>query len=193
MTINDYVEEVYYKNTLMLSYNPLQTIALASEILQKVGSNRRKFENECRKIKDKLLHLGKIYSAKIEDEKFYEKLILGEDFKGRTVLKIITQNGFEPLMDEHDPKAENLMLTIWKGKESTKCDGNILGYSNLVHNLATSVKKGGTSGGFFAVTTNFFEPNFKVDYQIQYRYRSKDISFYFSKEFVCALAMLILF
>lgn len=66
---------------------------------------------------------------------------MGVDFKDRTVLKTITMNSFEPLMDENDPKAENLMLMIWHGKEATKCDGNIYGYSNLVHILFSKAKK----------------------------------------------------
>lgn len=44
-------------------------------------------------------------------------------------------------MDEEDPKAENLMLKIWNGKESTKCDGNILGYSSLSHIIWSTKKK----------------------------------------------------
>jgi hypothetical protein len=43
---------------------------------------------------------------------------MGTDFKGRTVLKTITLNDFEDLMDEEDPKAENIMLMIWHGKEA---------------------------------------------------------------------------
>ncbi len=82
-----------------------------------------------------------MYSLKIEDEKFYERLITGLDFKGRSVLKIITENQYEPLMYEKDPKAENLMLMIWHGKEATMCDGNIYGYSNLAHILMTKAKK----------------------------------------------------
>ena len=139
--INDYVEENYDKNRLLLSPNPLMSIALAAEILNKIANSRRKFENECFKIKGQLLELGKMYSSKIEDEKYYEKLIMGEDFKSRTVLKTITQNTFEPLMDENDPKAENLMLMIWHGKEATRCDGNIYGYSNISHILMTKAKK----------------------------------------------------
>lgn len=45
--INDYVEENYDKNRLLLSPNPLMSIALACELLKNVGRNRRKFENEC--------------------------------------------------------------------------------------------------------------------------------------------------
>ena len=71
--------------------------------------------------------------SKITDEKNYEELILDVDFKERAVLKIICQNSFERLMDEKDPKAENLMSKIWKGKEATNCDGNIFGYSCLTN------------------------------------------------------------
>jgi hypothetical protein len=82
-----------------------------------------------------------MYSSKIQDEKYFEKLITQVDFKGRSVLKIITINNFESLMDEDDPKAENLMLMIWHGKEATRCDGNVYGYSNFCHILATKAKK----------------------------------------------------
>lgn len=50
--INDYVEENYDKNRLLLSPNPLMSIALAAEILNKVANSRRKFENECNKIQN---------------------------------------------------------------------------------------------------------------------------------------------
>ena len=66
---------------------------------------------------------------------------MGEDFKGRTVLKTITLNSFEDLMDEFDPKAENIMVMIWHGKEAIQCDGNIYGYSNLSHFIMTKSKK----------------------------------------------------
>lgn len=139
--INDYVEESYDKNRLLLSPNPIMTIALAAEILGKIKKARRKFDNECNMISTELQELGRIYSSKIEDEGFYESLILGFDFQHRTVLKTITLNNFEPLMDENDPKAENLMLIIWDGKEAAKCDGNIYGYSNLAHIIMTRAKK----------------------------------------------------
>jgi hypothetical protein len=41
--------------------------------------------------------------------------------------------------------------------------------------------------------SNSFDANFNVDYSFQYRYRSKAISFFFQKEFACALAMLVIF
>jgi hypothetical protein len=49
--INDYVEENYDKNRLLLSPNPLMSIALAAEILGNIALSRRKYENECEKIR----------------------------------------------------------------------------------------------------------------------------------------------
>lgn len=82
-------------------------------------------------------------------------------------MKIITQNNFEPLMDEKDPKAENLMNKLWKGKEATNCDGTIFGYSSLTNVVFKPYKKlnqGGKRSTFFDVASNSFEPNFRVDY-----------------------------
>jgi hypothetical protein len=50
--INDYVDDDYDKNRLLLSPNPLMSISLAAEILNKIASSRRKFENECNKIQN---------------------------------------------------------------------------------------------------------------------------------------------
>ena len=91
-TLNEYIEDPYDKNKMLLSPNPLMTIALASEIIDSIKRVRRKFENECNRVRDNLLELGKMYSLKIEDDSFYESLIRAVDFKNRSVLKIITEN-----------------------------------------------------------------------------------------------------
>mmetsp|Transcript_23331 Transcript_23331/g.22967 ORF Transcript_23331/g.22967 Transcript_23331/m.22967 type:complete len:135 (-) Transcript_23331:205-609(-) len=51
-SFKNYLEDQYYDNRLLLSYNPLLTIALSLEILKKVANSRRKFENECMKISE---------------------------------------------------------------------------------------------------------------------------------------------
>lgn len=111
--INDYSEDVYYKNKLLLCANPLQAIALASEILDTIAKSRRKFENLCSQVKKKILNLGRKYVDKVIDEGQYERLIMTEDFKGRSVLKIIIERHLFELMQESDPKAENLMIKIY--------------------------------------------------------------------------------
>lgn len=82
-----------------------------------------------------------MYSKKIEDEGYYERIIMSKDFTDRSIIKIITQNSFEPLMDEKDPKAERVMMMLWMGKEAAHCDGDIYGYSNMVHVIFSKAKK----------------------------------------------------
>ena len=60
------------------------------------------------------------YSSQIDDEDYYGELITDTDFKGRSLLKVITDLEFEPLKDEMDPKAENIMMSIHQGKKTTR-------------------------------------------------------------------------
>ena len=186
--LDEYEGNPLEENRLLLSYNPIMSICLAAEILTKIGMSRRKFENQCKRIKTSLLELGGMYSIKIEDENFYGNLINDIDFKGRTILKIIWEKSFGLLMDENDPKAENVMLRIWFGDEATKWDGILNGYSSLTHILKSSTKK--LTGSFVKIISNYFQPNFKVDYSFQYRYRSKAVSFFFNKEFYSSIITL---
>jgi len=48
--INNYVDDKYNKNTLLLSPNPMMSIALACELLNKIAEARRKFDRECYQI-----------------------------------------------------------------------------------------------------------------------------------------------
>jgi len=45
--INNYVDDKYNQNTLLLSPNPLMSIALACELLNKIADARRKYDREC--------------------------------------------------------------------------------------------------------------------------------------------------
>lgn len=67
-------------------------------------------------------------------------------------------------MSEEDPKAENLMFKLWVGKEATRCDGNLFGYSSMAHVITTKAKKAGGKASFFSMISNHFEVNFTVDY-----------------------------
>lgn len=97
-------------------------------------------------------------------------------------------------MEEEDPKAENIIGMLWDGIESTKCDGNIYGYSSLLHILTTATTILQSDDTFMQKITNFFEANYEhVDYNIQYRFRSKSIAFFFYKEVILAFAMVVIF
>ena len=59
------------------------------------------------------MNLGKMFLSKVEDEKYFESLMLDRDFKDRPIIKIITENYFESLLHEEDPKGENLLVKLW--------------------------------------------------------------------------------
>ena len=85
--------EQYDQNRLLLSYNPIMSIALSADLLMRIANKRRRFADECMNLKKSILDLGKVYNEKIEDESYYRELILDKDFRGRTVLSIICNLG----------------------------------------------------------------------------------------------------
>lgn len=169
------------------------SIVLAAELLIFMAQHRKRFENECKKTRLDLLNLGKMFLSKVEDERYYESLMMDRDFKDRSILKIVTENYFESLLHGEDPKGENLIIKLWHGSEASRCDGNIYGFSCLTHVLMTAAKKNIPGTPFYMLISNHFEFDLKKDYNIQYRYRTKSISFFFMKEFCFALAVLVIF
>jgi hypothetical protein len=161
----NFIEDDYLDNRMLLSYNPLLCIALTAEILTNIGIVRTRFRDKCRDLINDLLDLGKMFASKIDDGKFYQVLISDTDFSGRSVLYIICECGFQQLMSEDDPKAENLISQIWEGSESTKCDGSMIGYSNLMHIFSSQATKATSENtSFLEIVTMKFKLNLGVDY-----------------------------
>ena len=95
-------------------------------------------------------------------------------------------------MSEDDPKAENLITNIWKGRESAKCDGSMDGYSNLRHIIGAPAQKAEEGSTFFEVVSNFFDGLADdVDYLFQYKYRMASIETFFLKECLFGAVMLL--
>ena len=130
-----------------------------------IGRTRKRFENECLSLIDGLLELGKVYNGKIDDDKQYEELIMDTDFQNRTMLKVITSCKFENLMSQDDPKTENIMNNIFIGEDATKCDGNIYGFSTLIHILSSKPKIPKTGDdNFWKMITIDYDYKTNVDY-----------------------------
>ena len=67
----NFTEMNYLENRLILSYNPLMSIALTAEILRAIASSRKRFRDKCNNMAQDLLDFGKMYAGKIEDEELY--------------------------------------------------------------------------------------------------------------------------
>ena len=153
----NFVEGKVDDNRLLLCHNPLMNIALSAELLTKIANSREKFKNECTGLKEQILDLGKTYISKITDEKYFTELMMDTDYQNRTTLKIITSCQLEELMV--DQKAENLMQTIYIGKEATQCDGTIYGYSNFLNILTGSTDKIENTSNYMDIATYKFQLN----------------------------------
>ena len=88
-SFDNFIGEKYDKNMLLMSYNPMMTIALTAEVLIRISTTRRRFLDTCKGMIEALLTLGMYYNRKIELIDYYERLIMERDFLGRTVLAII--------------------------------------------------------------------------------------------------------
>jgi hypothetical protein len=62
---NDVLADDYESNRLLLSANPLMSIAMTCELLEYIANTRKRYENECIKIKKELLGLGNKLNDKI--------------------------------------------------------------------------------------------------------------------------------
>lgn len=78
---NNLIDEDYEDNLLLLSFNPIMTIALTAELLTMVGESKKQFENQCNDMKEAILELGQTFNLKIgDDEAYYKSLIMDVDF-----------------------------------------------------------------------------------------------------------------
>jgi hypothetical protein len=114
----------------------------------------------------------------MEDENV-SRTFLDIDFKDRTVLKIITQNGFAPLMQ--NPKVNILLEEIWVGKNTYECDGRITDFSLLTFLANAPIKK---LKGKKISPSELLNNNFKVSineekFWYQYKFRHTSIAYIF--------------
>lgn len=82
--------------------------------------------------------LGDKIVDNFEDDKI-EKAFLDSDFKDRTILKIVTDNDFQPIFSSY--KIDVLLQEVWEGKNTYECDGSIADFSLITYLATNTVKK----------------------------------------------------
>lgn len=141
----------------MYCYNSILTICLCCEILKNIGSIFKENNRKSVSCIEDLLRLGDKLLDNLEDDNI-EKFFLDLDFKNRTVLRIVTDNDFSPLLSSE--KINILIEEMWIGKKTYECDGKISDFS-LLNNLAkTKIKKiVGKNISLSEVLNTNFKPN----------------------------------
>ena len=126
--MREMTENLHYENRIVLTYNPILTIILACEHLERIGAEISAFKHDGETITEGLLLLGEAIIGNMDQEKI-RPVFLDEDYGDRTVLHIIVENGFECLMS--DPKVIALLDELWGGTQSYNCDGKMQNWSML--------------------------------------------------------------
>ena len=98
------------QNRVVLSYNPILCICLSCLHLTAIGNSISLFKHRGNTVSESLLDLGNSIVGEMEKDQV-EAIFMDQDFKNRTVLHIITYNGYAPLMS--DSKVTVLLDKLW--------------------------------------------------------------------------------
>ena len=119
---------------------------------------------------------------------------MSTDFQDRTVLSMITDNEYEELLA--DFKISALLDQLWKGKESSNCNGKTINFSLLTHMSQSSVRRlVGQSISQDQVLERDFVNNIdksieSEDFSFQYSFRKSSIAQIFNKELISTVIFL---
>ena len=139
-----------------------------------------------------MLNLGdKILDNLKEDH--IKKYFLDRDFKNRTVLRVIAENKFYPLLSSE--KVNRLIQEIWVGAKTYECDGRLSDLSQLSDfaNSSLSLLPGKTLAlrDIFDIT---FTPKLTGEsFWFQFDNRRHSVQQIYFKELFCALMTVTLF
>lgn len=116
---------------VMKCWNPIQAICLCCDFLTKIGNAVSMYHHTSITLREELLGLGEQLVAcdLLEENDKVEKIFMAKDFLDRTVLNLISMNGYEPLM--RDNKVIMLLNKLWVGKPQEQCNGMMVDYSML--------------------------------------------------------------
>lgn len=86
------------------------------------------------------------------------------------------------MLSHDDPKSQIVMSKLYVGKEGTKCDGTILGYSTFLYILAQKPQASDDQTFYEKITIKKESGNLDQDYTMQHIYARKSIAGYFKKD-----------
>ena len=168
-------------NLVLMLHNPILSLAILWDILIKIGKTSAIFRIPAKLLSDKLQVICNKLSMLLKEDQV-EKVYTETDFKGRSALRLSTDDGLEPVIKSL--KVEELIETLWTGKESYEWDGRTSCYSKLFYINETSLRF--LKGKTFTIT-DLVKQNFKIQIEdekfwYQFQFRRHSIEFIFNKE-----------
>ena len=100
-------------NLMYKSYNPIMSVCLCCEFLEKIGDSISIFKHDCSNASGDIQNLGEQIIENMSKD-YVPNIFMDTDFLDRTVLKLITQGGFDPLLKNE--KVFAFIDELWVGK-----------------------------------------------------------------------------
>jgi hypothetical protein len=127
------------------------------------------------------------------DDKIVRDIFMDEDFKNRTVLNIIVNNGYHFLCA--DAKVATLIDELWVGVLTYDCDGKINNFSKLSYMSDSPLKNLPKQQIKLAdlFRSDFKEEIVKYNFEYQFTYKKSSINTIFIKNFGSAVMQISIF
>lgn len=127
------------QNRILMAYNPIQLICLSCQHLASIAKSVSLYSHQCHTLIDELQDLGSKLIDNFENTEVLEFLFMDIDFKDRTVLNLVTYQGYAPLLANE--RINDLLEKLWVGKATYKCDGKIEDFSKLSFMVRAPIKR----------------------------------------------------
>jgi hypothetical protein len=180
------------RNIMLISHNPLLTLGLLIQFLNRLKAEFNEFDTDCQKLVEKFQIMGKMI---IENMRFdhVEDIFMERDFLDRTVLNIITDNSLKPFIVIG--KLRFLLDKIWDGKESDMIDGKVSHFSKTKYLLNHEIKRlKDVTVSIRDILGDNFKANIEdYNFMFQIKFRMQSVSIIFIKDFACATFIVCMF
>ncbi|CAI2360713.1 unnamed protein product [Moneuplotes crassus] len=169
------------KNILLSFYNPILALAIICDILNKIGNISNQYTRPAKELSKDLQNIGNKLSENLNEE-LIKRVYMATNFKGQTLLRIIVNLDLEPFVQSQ--KVEELIETLWTGKETYECDGTDSYFSKLTYISTSSLRF--LPGKDFTLK-ELVDQDFEYQYNdekfwYQYYFRRYSIKYIFAKE-----------
>lgn len=179
-------------NVILLTTNTVLTLGHCWEFLRRIGSSMKLFKRKADKIVSRLELLAEKIINSVDTD-IVEKMFLDKDYKDRTLLKIVTFYGFNLFL--RSQSTTTLLDSVWHGTSTTEWEGRLDDFwtmAFLIKSNANYIK--GRKIGIKQLFTNEFKVWIdELKFWFQFRFRRTSIAFFFYKDIVWALGLLISF
>ena len=200
---NDQMRLLYYiifgiqsddieNNLLLMFYNPILSLAILWDVLHKIGNTSSTYKRPANVLSQALQDICYKLSENLNEE-LVSRVYMETNFKGQTLLRIVVNLDLEPLIKSQ--KVEELIETLWTGKETYECDGRTAYFSKLTYISKTKLRflpgKDFMLNDLISQDFDFQYENEKFWYQFDFRRYS--IKYIFTKELISVILLTIFF